>query len=132
MNIREVSQRVGLSADTIRYYERIGLLPAIGRSAAGVRYFTQEDLAILEFIACFRSVGMPIETLLVYMGMIAQGEETVADRRRILEGEKERLLDEKAKIEQALLRLEQKLTDYDNRLARFEGGLLRKQKEETI
>ncbi|MFX3977058.1 MerR family transcriptional regulator, partial [Streptococcus suis] len=80
MNIIEVSDVTGLSADTIRYYERIGLIPKIERKSSGVRNFSESDVAIFEFIRCFMSAGMSIERLIEYMGLVQAGDSTVEAR----------------------------------------------------
>ena len=64
MNIKKVSEQTGVSADTIRYYERIGLLPRVRRNKSGVRDFSEQDIAALEFIRCFRSAGISVESLI--------------------------------------------------------------------
>lgn len=64
MNIKKVSEQTGISADTIRYYERIGLLPRVTRNKSGVRDFSERDIATLEFVRCFRKAGMSVESLI--------------------------------------------------------------------
>lgn len=60
MNIKTVSEQTGISADKIRYYERIGLIPRVKRQASGVRDFSERDIASLEFVRCFRRAGVGI------------------------------------------------------------------------
>ncbi|MGZ7259702.1 MerR family DNA-binding transcriptional regulator, partial [Streptococcus pyogenes] len=62
MNIKRVSELVGVSADTIRYYERIGLLPTITRNQSGIRDFTEQEIKVLEFVLCFRKAGVSVES----------------------------------------------------------------------
>ena len=69
MTIAEVSAKYGLSADTLRYYERIGLLPEVKRNKSGIRDYTEEDCRWVEFIKCMRSAGLPIEVLIEYMAL---------------------------------------------------------------
>ena len=66
MNIKTVSEQTGISVDTIRYYERIGLIPRVKRQASGVRDFSERDIAALEFVRCFRRAGVGIESLIEY------------------------------------------------------------------
>ena len=61
MTIAQVSQKYGISADTLRYYERIGLLPPVGRTKSGIRDYTEEDCNWVNFIKCMRSAGLPVE-----------------------------------------------------------------------
>lgn len=91
MNIKKVSEQTGVSADTIRYYERIGLLPLVRRNKSGVRDFSEQDIAAIEFIRCFRSAGMSVESLIEYMSLVEEGEDTEKARMKILEEEREKI-----------------------------------------
>ncbi|HEM3532295.1 stress response transcriptional regulator NmlR [Streptococcus suis] len=123
MNIKEVSQVTGLSADTIRYYERIGLVPKIARKSSGVRDFSENDVAILEFIRCFRSAGMSIERLIEYMGLVQAGDSTVEARIDLLKEEQEELRSRLSEIQQALDRLDYKIENYQTILRGTENQL---------
>ncbi len=123
MNIKEVSQVTGLSADTIRYYERIGLIPKIARKSSGVRDFVENDVAILEFIRCFRSAGMSIERLIEYMGLVQAGDSTVEARIDLLKEEQEELRSRLSEIQQALDRLDYKIENYQTTLRGAENQL---------
>ncbi|HEM5997980.1 TPA: MerR family transcriptional regulator [Streptococcus suis] len=123
MNIKEVSQVTGLSADTIRYYERIGLVPKITRKSSGVRDFSENDVAILEFIRCFRSAGMSIERLIEYMGLVQAGDSTVEARIDLLKEEQEELRSRLVEIQEALNRLDYKIENYQTILRGKESNL---------
>ncbi|WP_367126664.1 stress response transcriptional regulator NmlR [Streptococcus suis] len=123
MNIKEVNQVTGLSADTIRYYERIGLIPKIARKSSGVRDFVENDVAILEFIRCFRSAGMSIERLIEYMGLVQAGDSTVEARIDLLKEEQEELRSRLLEIQQALDRLDYKIENYQTILRGAENQL---------
>ena len=84
MTITEVSKKYGLSADTLRYYERVGLIPKVNRNKSGVRDYTQEDCNWVEFIKCMRGAGLPIEVLIDYVSMSQQGDSTINDRQELL------------------------------------------------
>ncbi|HFI0694605.1 TPA: stress response transcriptional regulator NmlR [Streptococcus suis] len=112
MNIKEVSQVTGLSADTIRYYERIGLVPKIARKSSGVRDFVENDVVVLEFVRCFRSAGMSIERLIEYMGLVQAGDSTVEARIDLLKEEQEELRSRLVEIQKALDRLDYKIENY--------------------
>lgn len=79
MTISEVSEKYGLTADTLRYYERIGLLPRVARKANGVRDYRQEDCQMIGFIKCLRGAGMPVDLLIQYFGLVKQGDATTRD-----------------------------------------------------
>lgn len=76
MIITEVSKAYGLSADTLRYYERIGLIPHVPRNSGGIRVYDEESRRWVEFVKCMRSAGIAIETLIEYVGLCRQGEHT--------------------------------------------------------
>ncbi|BCP57146.1 MerR family transcriptional regulator [Streptococcus suis] len=123
MNIKEVCEVTGLSADTIRYYERIGLVPKIARKSSGVRDFAENDIAILEFVRCFRSAGMSIERLIEYMGLVQAGDSTVEARIDLLKEEQEELRSRLLEIQQALDRLDYKIENYQTILRGNESEL---------
>lgn len=91
MNIKSASDLLGISTDTIRYYERVGLVPPITRTATGIRDFQDQDIEVLEFIKCFRSAGVSVDSLVDYMSLYQKGDETREERLGILEDEKEKI-----------------------------------------
>lgn len=82
MTIAEVSKKYDLTADTIRYYERIGLIPTIPRTKNEIRDFDEESCSWIEFIKCMRNAGMEIEILLEYVNLFRQGKATVKARKK--------------------------------------------------
>lgn len=82
---REAVERTGFSLDTLRYYERIGLLDSVGRNAGGQRVFTDDDLAWLSILRCLRDTGMPIARMLRYAELARGGDATFAERAELLE-----------------------------------------------
>ena len=84
MTITEVSKKYDLSQDTLRYYERIGLIPAVNRNKSGIRDYTDEDCKWVEFIKCMRGAGLPIEVLIEYVALFQEGESTIQARKEIL------------------------------------------------
>ena len=91
MTIAEVSRAYDISADTLRYYERVGLLPSIGRTSGGIRNYSEEDCRWVEFIKCMRGAGLPIESLVEYVALFQQGEETAPARKLLLAEQRQRL-----------------------------------------
>ena len=77
MTITEVSKKYDLSQDTLRYYERIGLIPTVNRNKSGIRDYTDEDCKWVEFIKCMRGAGLPIEVLIEYVALFQEGESTI-------------------------------------------------------
>ena len=124
MKISEVSEQCDISADTLRYYERIGLLPPVNRSDSGIRDYSELDVRRVEFIKCMRSAGLPIEVLIEYYGLVQQGDQTMEARKAILINQREQLVAKMAEI--------QKTIDLvDHKLAVYEHLLLEKEKEKV-
>lgn len=92
MTIAEVSKKLDLSQDTLRYYERIGLIPSVNRNKGGIRDYTEEDCKWIEFIKCMRSAGLPIEVLIEYVGLFQQGDATIEARKELLIGQRKQLI----------------------------------------
>lgn len=122
MKIAEVSERYGLSMDTLRYYERVGLIPPVNRSNSGIRDYSEADLLRVEFIKCMRSAGLPIEALIEYMGLVQQGDETVAARKEILNEQRNLLV---ARIQE----MQKTLDILNHKISIYEDILLKKEKE---
>lgn len=117
MHIKYAADLVGLSADTIRYYEKIGLVPPITRNASGIRDFQQKDLEALEFVKCFRSAGLPVEALTTYMTLYGQGDATRLERLEILQTERDKLKARLSEQKAALERLDHKIAIYQEGLS---------------
>lgn len=113
MTISEVSKKYNLTQDTIRYYEKIGLLPKMPRSQNGIRDFDEESCNWIEFIKCMRDAGMEIEILIRYVTLFRQGKNTVKERRQLLEEQKNKLLLKQKNINETLDRLNYKIKLYD-------------------
>ena len=113
MKIAEVSKKYDLTADTIRYYERIGLIPTIPRTKNGIRDFDEESCSWIEFIKCMRNAGMEIEILLEYVNLFRQGKTTVEARKKLLEEQREKLKEKQESINATIERLDYKLELYD-------------------
>lgn len=113
MTISEVSKKYNLTQDTIRYYEKIGLLPKVPRSKNGIRDFDEEACNWIEFIKCMRNAGMEIEILIKYVMLFRQGKDTVKERRQLLEEQKSKLLEKQKSINETLDRLNYKIKLYD-------------------
>ena len=77
-------EETGFSLDTLRYYERIGLLERIGRNSAGQRRFTDDDIGWLGMIRCLRDTGMPIAEMLRFAELTREGDHTIPDRIELL------------------------------------------------
>ena len=114
MNIAEVSKQYGLTADTLRYYERIGLLPAVARNKSGNRDYSEVDCERIEFIKCMREAGLSIEVLTKYMHLFPEGDSTLKEREELLIAERDRLQARLEHMQSTLERLNRKITAYQN------------------
>lgn len=124
MKIAEVSERYGLSSDTLRYYERIGLLPPVNRAASGIRDYSELDRRRVEFIKCMRSAGLPIEVLIEYIALVQQGDDTIPARRGILQEQREQLAARMKEMQKTLDILDRKIAVYEDALLGRERTLL--------
>ena len=126
MTIAEVSKQYNISADTLRYYERIGLIPPVNRNKNGIRDYTDEDCKWVDFIKCMRSAGLPIEALIEYVSLFRQGNSTIEARKEILI-EQRGILEEKINFMTATLeRLNYKIDNYDTIILSAENRLTEK------
>lgn len=91
MTIAEVSKKFDLSQDTLRYYERIGLIPGVNRNKAGIRDYTEEDCRWIEFIKCMRNAGLPIEVLIKYVALFQMGDTSIEARKKLLVEQRDQL-----------------------------------------
>lgn len=112
ISIGEAARLSGLSEDTLRWYERIGLTPHVDRSPSGHRRYTERDLLWLEFIGRMRSTGMPIETLQRYAELTRHGDETAAERMAMLEEHASALEARIAELQRAREILDKKIAQF--------------------
>ncbi len=126
MNISEVSQKFELTADTLRYYERVGLIPEIERSAGGIRSYTDEDCRWIAFIKCMRAAGIPIDTLTEYVKLFLQGDDTAPQRKALLIEERKKLAQHIEELNETLAKLDRKIANYEKNVLPCENELRRK------
>jgi DNA-binding transcriptional MerR regulator len=124
MKISEVSEQSGISPDTLRYYERIGLLPPVNRTQSGIRDFSELDLRRVNFIKCMRSAGLPIDVLIEYYGLVQQGDETIEARKKILQEQRVQLAAKLEELQQTVDLLDYKIDVYENLLLKTEQELV--------
>ena len=114
MLISEVSDKTGLSQDTLRYYERIGPIPRVKRSKSGIREYDELDCRRIEFAKCMRKAGLPIEVLIEYVALYQQGDETAQPRKEILIEQRAQLKERLQDMTETLDRLDQKILQYES------------------
>ena len=113
MTIKEVSGRYGISQDTLRYYERVDVIPTVTRTSGGIRDYREEDLKWVELAVCMRNAGLPIESLIEYQRLFQAGDSTIPARLELLTGQMEALKKQKAQIEETMDRLAYKISRYE-------------------
>ncbi len=126
MTIAEVSKKVNLSADTLRYYEIIGLIPEVNRTESGIRNYTEEDLGWIEFSKCMRNAGMSIEALIEYIKLYKKGDVTLEARKQLLISQKDVIKERLEEIQNTFDRINYKIKNYEKLLVEREKDLLKK------
>ena len=119
MNIKEVSKKTNTSENTIRYYERMGLIPVIKRTNAGIRWFDEEDLKWILFVKQMMEVNLSIEGLIDYATLVVQDNATDQARIEILTEQKMQLQEQIVLLEKAKLRIDCELEKKHNETHKF-------------
>ncbi|OEJ96425.1 MerR family transcriptional regulator [Streptomyces thermolilacinus] len=110
--ISEVAAWTGLTAHTLRWYERIGLMPHVDRSATGQRRFTNRDLDWLTLVGKLRLTGMPVAAMVRYAELVRAGEHTFDERRQLLETTRRDVLARITELHETLAVLDYKIDHY--------------------
>ncbi|MFI7488425.1 MerR family transcriptional regulator [Micromonospora echinaurantiaca] len=111
----EAARRSGFSLDTLRYYEKIGLLSGVGRTSGGRRVFTDEDLSWLVLFRCLRDTGMPIAEMCRYAELARAGDHTTDERKALLQRHAERVEEQMRLLQRQYDHLREKIRFYDRR-----------------
>ena len=121
MKIAEVSEQFGLSTDTLRYYERVGLIPTVNRTESGIRDYNELDLRRVDFIKCMRGAGLPVEVLIEYVGLVQQGDETIEARKEIL-------IEQRDLVKTRMEEMQKTLDLLDHKIEVYEKAILSKER----
>jgi len=124
MKIAEVSEQYSISSDTLRYYERVGLIQPVNRKESGIRDYNELDLRRVEFIKCMRSAGLPIEVLIDYVALVQKGDKTIEARREILKEQRGLLIARMQEMQKTLDVLDHKIEVYENAVLTKEKGIV--------
>lgn len=122
MKIAEVSEKFGISSDTLRYYERIGLIWPVNRNSSGIRDYNEIDLRRVEFIKCMRSAGLPVEVLIEYVALVQQGDGTIEARKEILK-------EQRGQLATRIKEMQKTMEILDHKIEVYERAVLKKEKE---
>ena len=112
MTIKEVSEKYDITQDTLRYYERIGMIPAVGRTSGGIRDYQENDLGWVELAICMRNAGLPVEAMIEYVQLYQKGDSTLAARLELLQDQLNVLLEQQKRTQETIERLEYKISRY--------------------
>lgn len=129
MKIAEVSEQYSISADTLRYYERVGLIPSVNRNESGIRDYNDLDLRRVEFIKCMRSAGLPVDVLIEYVALVQRGDQTIEARKEILVEQRDLLLARMEEMQKTLDILNHKIEVYENAVLKREKGIVAPEEE---
>ena len=113
MTIKEVCEKFGITADTLRYYERVGVIPIVGRTKGGKRDYREPDIGWVENAICMRNAGLPVEMLIEYVRLFQEGDGTFQARRDLLAEAREEILGQLSKYQATLDKLNYKISRYD-------------------
>ena len=127
MTIAEVGRQFELTPDTLRYYERLGLIPPVHRTESGIRDYEQTDINWVEFIKCMRDAGVSIETLAEYVSLFQQGDNTAGARKALLVEQRAQLAARIEAMQAVLARLDKKIEGYEKLMFACESKLTRRE-----
>ncbi len=113
MTIKEVSEKYGLSQDTLRYYEKIGVIPPVTRTSGGIRNYTEQDISWVENAVCMRNAGLPVEVIAEYCRLFSMGDSTIGARLKLLTEQRKKLIEQKEQLETEISRLDYKIGRYE-------------------
>ena len=113
MTIKEVSEQLEIIQDTLRYYEKVGMIPPVTRTEGGIRDYQEEDIAWVKLATSMRSAGLPVKVMIDYLNLYKQGDITIQERCNLLKEQREKLLEQRKKIEETLEKLNYKIARYE-------------------
>ena len=118
--IREVCEKTGLTAHTLRYYEKEKLLPSVDRSAGGFRQYSDEYMEKLAMICCLKNTGMSLQEIAQFMALAREGDSTLQARCEMLKKHRESVLERMEEMQRYLDKVTRKYDFYSKRLKEYE------------
>ena len=113
MTIKEVCEKYDITPDTLRYYERVGVIPEVSRTAGGIRNYSEADIKWVENAICMRSAGVPVEMIIEYVKLFMMGDSTFEARCNLLKEARAEVEAVKKKYDDELKRLTYKISKYE-------------------
>ena len=129
--IHELAKLFDLCPDTLRYYERIGIIPPVPRNKSGIRDYDEVSCSWIELMKCMRAAGVQIEALIEYVSLFQQGDATLDARKALLIDQRDQLLERMEQMQQSLDRLNQKIQNYEQVMAAAEAKLKRAEVDQS-
>ncbi len=120
-SIQEVSRKTGLSAHTLRYYEKEGVISGVERSQGGFRQYTDEDLEALGLVCCLKNTGMSIQEIARFMELTQEGEHTLKERVKLLQEHRESMILRMEEMQKYLEKVTWKLNFFTEKLNAYEA-----------
>ena len=117
MTIGEVSEKFDITTDTLRYYERIGLIPPVPRKNNGIRDYDETACKWVSFIKCMRAAGVQIEALIEYVALM-QADSGLQRRKDILIEQRARLVEQAERLRTTIERLNYKIDHYEDLISK--------------
>ena len=112
MTIKEVCEKYNISQDTLRYYEKAGMIPPVPRTEGGIRNYGEEELGWIEMALCMRNAGLSVEAMSRYLALYRMGDETISDRLKLLSEQLEILTEQRKRIDETMDLLTYKVERY--------------------
>ncbi len=116
MTIKEVCERYDITADTLRYYERVGVIPEVTRTKSGIRDYREEDIQWVENAICMRSAGVPVEMLIEYVKLFQEGDSTIEARRNLL-------MEVRVGVQEKLCQYQETMDKLNFKISRYEEAM---------
>ena len=117
--VGEMAKLLEVPASTLRYYDKEGLLPFVGRGDNGYRVFTEDDFAWLDLIACLKATGMEIREIREFVRWNMEGDETIPCRLELLRSRRKETLRQMAQLQKCLDKLDHKIAFYEQKVERL-------------
>ena len=121
-SIQDVSKKTGLTAHTLRYYEKEGLISGVERTQGGFRQYTDEDLERLGLICCLKNTGMSIQEIARFVQLTREGDHTLKERVELLQEHRENVIRRISEMQKHLDKVTWKLNYFSQKLQEYEEG----------
>ena len=121
-SIQEVCEKTGLTAHTLRYYEKEGLLTGVARSTGGFRQYSDEDMEWLGLVCCLKNTGMPLQEIARFVRLAHEGDRTLEERVELLKDHREKLIGRMEEMQRYLEKITWKVNFFSEKLEEYREG----------